>query len=67
MARTKQVVDWALADGFYVVLNVHQPGGLLVQLEFNSEPWTDAIYDPVRDDEYVLYHTPDGATVTCDL
>jgi len=23
MARTKQVVDWALADGFYVVLNVH--------------------------------------------
>ncbi|WP_194891396.1 cellulase family glycosylhydrolase [Catenulispora pinisilvae] len=23
MARTKQVVDWALADGFHVVLNVH--------------------------------------------
>ncbi|HTJ72517.1 MAG TPA: cellulase family glycosylhydrolase [Actinospica sp.] len=23
MARVKQVVDWALADGFYVVVNVH--------------------------------------------
>lgn len=23
MARVKQVVDWALSDGFYVVLNVH--------------------------------------------
>lgn len=23
MSRVKQVVDWALSDGFYVVLNVH--------------------------------------------
>ena len=37
------------------------------QLEFNGEPWNEAIYDPVRDGEYVLYRTPDGSTVTfCD-
>ena len=34
------------------------------QLDFNGEPWTDPIYDPVRDDEYVLYRTLDGSTVT---
>jgi ribonucleoside-diphosphate reductase alpha chain len=37
------------------------------QLEFNGETWTDSIYDPVRDDDYVLYRRPDGTTVTfCD-
>ncbi|HKG58786.1 MAG TPA: adenosylcobalamin-dependent ribonucleoside-diphosphate reductase [Pyrinomonadaceae bacterium] len=37
------------------------------QLEFNGEPWNEPIHDPVRDDEYVVYRTPDGATVTfCD-
>jgi ribonucleoside-diphosphate reductase alpha chain len=34
------------------------------QLEFNGEPWTDAIYDPVSDGEYVLYRRLDGSTVT---
>ncbi|HKZ01921.1 MAG TPA: adenosylcobalamin-dependent ribonucleoside-diphosphate reductase, partial [Pyrinomonadaceae bacterium] len=34
------------------------------QLEFNGEPWTDAIYDPVRDGEYVVYRRLDGSTVT---
>jgi ribonucleoside-diphosphate reductase alpha chain len=34
------------------------------QLEFNGESWTDAIYDPVRDDEYVVYRRADGSTVT---
>src|SRR2546426_1290377 len=34
------------------------------QLDFNGEPWTDAIYDPIRDDEYVLYRRPDGTTVS---
>ena len=37
------------------------------QLEFNGEPWTEPIHDPVRDGEYVLYRTADGSTVTfCD-
>src|SRR5215213_185142 len=37
------------------------------QLEFNGEPWNEPIFDPVRDDEYVLYRTPSGSTVTfCD-
>ncbi len=37
------------------------------QLDFNGESWTDPIYDPVRDDDYVLYRRPDGSTVTfCD-
>jgi ribonucleoside-diphosphate reductase alpha chain len=37
------------------------------QLEFNGEPWTESIYDPVRDDDYVVYRTGGGSTVTfCD-
>ena len=37
------------------------------QLEFDGEPWTDSIYDPVRDDDYVVYRRADGSTVTfCD-
>jgi ribonucleoside-diphosphate reductase alpha chain len=37
------------------------------QTEFNGEPWTEAIYDPVREDEYVVYRRPDGSTVAfCD-
>ncbi|MEP6920641.1 MAG: adenosylcobalamin-dependent ribonucleoside-diphosphate reductase [bacterium] len=34
------------------------------QLEFNGESWTDSIYDPVCDGDYVLYRRPDGTTVT---
>ncbi|HKO60150.1 MAG TPA: adenosylcobalamin-dependent ribonucleoside-diphosphate reductase [Pyrinomonadaceae bacterium] len=34
------------------------------QLEFDGEPWTDPIYDPVRDGEYIVYRRPDGSTVT---
>jgi ribonucleoside-diphosphate reductase alpha chain len=37
------------------------------QLEFDGEPWTDMIYDPVRDNDYVVYRRPDGTSVTfCD-
>jgi ribonucleoside-diphosphate reductase alpha chain len=37
------------------------------QLEFDGEPWTDSIYDPVRDADYVVYRRPDGSTVAfCD-
>jgi ribonucleoside-diphosphate reductase alpha chain len=34
------------------------------QLEFNGEFWTESIYDPVRDGEYLLYRRPDGSPVT---
>jgi ribonucleoside-diphosphate reductase alpha chain len=34
------------------------------QLEFDGEPWTDSIYDPLRDDDYVVYRRTDGTTVT---
>lgn len=34
------------------------------QLEFDGEPWTDSIYDPLRDDDYVVYRRPDGTSVT---
>src|SRR2546423_2882889 len=34
------------------------------QLEFNGKPWTEAIYDPVVDGDYVIYRRPDGSTVT---
>jgi ribonucleoside-diphosphate reductase alpha chain len=37
------------------------------QLEFNGESWNEPIHDPVRNDEYVIYRTPDGSTMTfCD-
>jgi ribonucleoside-diphosphate reductase alpha chain len=34
------------------------------QLDFNNELWTDPIYDPISDTEYVLYRRADGSTVT---
>jgi ribonucleoside-diphosphate reductase alpha chain len=34
------------------------------QLEFDGEPWTEPIYDPLRDDEYLVYRRPDGTTVS---
>jgi ribonucleoside-diphosphate reductase alpha chain len=34
------------------------------QLEFAGESWTDPIYDPVRDGEYIVYRRPDGSTLT---
>src|SRR5687767_11726108 len=34
------------------------------QLDFDGESWTDPIYDPVRDADYVVYRRPDGSTVT---
>jgi ribonucleoside-diphosphate reductase alpha chain len=34
------------------------------QLEFDGEPWTDPIYDPLRDNDYVVYRRPDGTSVT---
>lgn len=33
------------------------------QLEFDGESWTDPIYDPVRDGDYLVYRRPDGSTV----
>ena len=37
------------------------------QLEFNGEPWTEPIFDPIHGGDYVVYHRPDGSTVTfCD-
>jgi ribonucleoside-diphosphate reductase alpha chain len=34
------------------------------QLEFDGEPWTDSIYDPVVGGDYSVYRHPDGSTVT---
>src|SRR5829696_3956652 len=34
------------------------------QLEFNGEPWSDSIYDPVVGGDYSVYRRPDGSTVT---
>jgi ribonucleoside-diphosphate reductase alpha chain len=37
------------------------------QLEFDGKAWTDPIYDPVRDGDYVVYRQADGSTLTfCD-
>jgi ribonucleoside-diphosphate reductase alpha chain len=34
------------------------------QLEFDGEPWTDPIFDPVTGTDYALYRRADGSTVT---
>jgi ribonucleoside-diphosphate reductase alpha chain len=34
------------------------------QLDFNGESWTDSIYDPVSDGDYVVYRRPDGSSLT---
>src|SRR6266446_1953783 len=34
------------------------------QLEFDGEPWTEPIYDPLREDDYVVYRRLDGTTVS---
>jgi ribonucleoside-diphosphate reductase alpha chain len=34
------------------------------QLEFDGESWTDPIFDPLRNDDYVVYRRPDGTSVT---
>jgi ribonucleoside-diphosphate reductase alpha chain len=37
------------------------------QLEFDGVDWNEWIFDPVREDKYVVYRRPDGTTVTfCD-
>src|SRR5438067_2594707 len=34
------------------------------QLEFDAQPWTEPIFDPVTGRDYVVYRRPDGSTVT---
>lgn len=38
--------------------------GTWFQTEFNGEPWTQAIFDPVTGHDYGLYRRPDGTIVT---
>src|SRR2546430_8433199 len=34
------------------------------QLEFDGQPWTEPVFDPVTGGDYVVYRRPDGSTVT---
>ncbi len=38
--------------------------GVWFQTEFNSDPWTQAVFDPVSGADYLLYRRADGSTVT---
>ncbi|HSU26265.1 MAG TPA: adenosylcobalamin-dependent ribonucleoside-diphosphate reductase, partial [Pyrinomonadaceae bacterium] len=38
--------------------------GTWFQTEFNGQPWTQAIFDPVTGADYVVYRKPDGTTAT---
>ncbi|MBX3299008.1 MAG: adenosylcobalamin-dependent ribonucleoside-diphosphate reductase [Acidobacteria bacterium] len=38
--------------------------GTWFQTEFDGEPWTEAVHDPVTGDDYRLYRRTDGSTVT---
>lgn len=37
--------------------------GLWFQTEFNGEPWTQDVYDPVTGADYVVYRRPDGSSI----
>jgi len=49
-----------VTDSFLETVDSHD----WFQLEFDGEPWTDPIYDPVVDGDYAVYRRPDGSTVT---
>jgi ribonucleoside-diphosphate reductase alpha chain len=49
-----------VTDKFFDAVDNHE----WFQLEFDGEPWTDPIYDPVVDGDYAVYRRPDGSTVT---
>ncbi|HVG37695.1 MAG TPA: adenosylcobalamin-dependent ribonucleoside-diphosphate reductase, partial [Pyrinomonadaceae bacterium] len=34
------------------------------QLEFDGQPWTEPVYDPVANGDYAVYRRADGSTVT---
>jgi ribonucleoside-diphosphate reductase alpha chain len=34
------------------------------QLDFDGQPWSDPIFDPVTGRDYVVYRRPDGSTIT---
>lgn len=52
-----------VTDGFLKAVDNNE----WFQLEFNNQAWTESIFDPVRDGDYVVYRKPDGSTVTfCD-
>jgi len=38
--------------------------GTWFQTEFDGEPWTQAVFDPVTGSEYVVYRRPDGTAAT---
>lgn len=38
--------------------------GTWFQTEFDGEPWSQPIFDPVTGTDYVVYRRPDGSTVT---
>lgn len=38
--------------------------GVWFQTEFNGEPWTQSVFDPVTGSEYVLHRRSDGSTAT---
>ena len=49
-----------VTDKFLEAVDKHE----WFQLEFDEQPWTDPIYDPVVGGDYVVYRRPDGSTVT---
>lgn len=38
--------------------------GTWFQTEFDGEPWTQPVFDPVTGSDYVVYRRPDGTTAT---
>ncbi|HTK37416.1 MAG TPA: adenosylcobalamin-dependent ribonucleoside-diphosphate reductase [Pyrinomonadaceae bacterium] len=38
--------------------------GTWFQTEFDGEPWTQPVFDPVTGSDYLVYRRPDGATAT---
>ncbi|MEJ7616823.1 MAG: LAGLIDADG family homing endonuclease [Pyrinomonadaceae bacterium] len=53
-------ISVTVTDRFMQAVNNHE----WFQLEFDGEPWTEPIFDPLADDNYAVYRRADGSTAT---
>src|SRR3712207_6382665 len=53
-------ISVTVTDDFFKAVD----GGEWFQLEFDGQPWTEEVFDPVQDGPYAVSRRADGSTVT---
>ncbi|MFL6284616.1 MAG: adenosylcobalamin-dependent ribonucleoside-diphosphate reductase [Pyrinomonadaceae bacterium] len=53
-------ISVTVTDKFFEAVDAKQ----WYQLSFDGEPWDEPVYDAVQEDDYAVYRTTDGETVT---